>query len=112
MPLFLQIVDDNGHPQPTEALGDVLVDALMDKGVGLFKTSGHVSNDLRQVIRELLREKVVVLVHEAKPEVIQVSAAPQVSSSWKESEICQNCGKTIAIWHVLQDGSIRCTDCK
>lgn len=94
MPTFIQIIDDNGNPDPIKSLADTLVEAILTKGVGFFRTESHVEKDIRTAVEDLLTRQVVVV----NPPVIL-----------KE---CPLCGKRVSIWHTHSDGSVACTECK
>lgn len=94
MPYFLQIVDDNGNPDAVEHISDIIADALKAKGVGIFRGENHVINDLRTVIRDLLRAREIVV----QPPLL--------------SQVCHDCKRSVPIWHTYQNGHISCTECR
>jgi hypothetical protein len=93
MALYIQVVDAQGHPDPVGSLADVVVEAVVARGVGLFRTSNHVAEDLRAVIHELIRDGRVV----------------QIPPSVRD---CHDCQRAVGVWHVYPDGLTLCTECK
>lgn len=94
MSFFIQIYDSNGNPEPVANFSDILVSAILAKGVGFFRTSNHVAEDVRAVINELFSTHKVTL------------DPPKVTHA------CDHCSEQVGVWHTFADGSVLCTPCK
>lgn len=92
MALIVQIVDEFGHPAEISSLTDAILDKVLPKGVGFFRTETHVAKDLKAAVDELIREG-------------RISSHPVFRD-------CPVCGRSVSIWHIYSDGSVYCTDCK
>lgn len=94
MAFFIQIFDSNGNPEPITNFSDLITNAILDRGVGFLRTSKHVEQDIRDVIQNLFRSKIVVL------------EAPKITQT------CEGCSNQVGVWHTYPDGKTICTLCK
>lgn len=95
MPFLVQVIDHTGQPDTIESLTDLIVDTIVSKGVGLFKTEYQVERNIRASLKELLQVKSIVV----KPVDAPIYKA------------CSSCQNIVPIWHTYVDGRVHCTDC-
>lgn len=94
MPFFLQVVDEAGQPAPNkQAIADLLVENIIPRGIGLFRTTAHVEQDIRDGIEAVVFNKDI--------RVLPVT-----------TRVCPKCGKAIAVWNTYANGSVSCVACK